>query len=285
VRIRTAVAVVMTLAIVVTVGALVVVDRLGKHLALRLPRHACVVDTGSGLEVPLDADQMANAATVSAVGITVQMPERAVVVALATAFQESKLRNLPHGDRDSIGLFQQRPSMGWGTREQILDPAFATNRFYDALVKIDGYENLEITKVAQQVQKSAYPEAYADHEQEGRVLASTLRGHSPAGLGCQLHDITRASDGAAVAADLNAQLGVSVVQDGALLTVTAPSTELAWAAGQWAVARADAYGIDQVHVADRVWERGTGSAAAEWSTGQPGPTPTTVTIRIGAVKG
>ena len=122
-------------------------------------------------------------------------------IAIATALQESKLRNLRYGDRDSVGLFQQRPSQGWGTEEQILDPVYAVNRFYDALVKIKGYESMEITKVAQEVQRSAYPEAYADHEQEGRILASTISGHSPAGLGCRLN-AAGTGDPAAFAADL-----------------------------------------------------------------------------------
>ena len=116
------------------------------------------------------------------------LPARAATIALATALQESKLRNLDYGDRDSLGLFQQRPCQGWGTEEQILDPVYATNRFYDALVKIDGYQDMPITEVAQEVQRSAFPEAYAEHEQEGRLLASRLTGHSPAGLSCRLDD-------------------------------------------------------------------------------------------------
>ncbi len=244
--------------------------------------------TAGGSTVSFNPEQTANAALIAAISDKRGLPARAATIAIATAIQESKLRNLTFGDRDSLGLFQQRPSQGWGTREQILDPAYATNAFYDALVKVAGYENMEITKVAQAVQKSAYPSAYADHEQEGRVLASTLRGHSPAGLGCQLRPVNQAADGAAVAADLKAQLGVTAVQDGALLTVTAPSAELAWAAGQWGVARADAYGIDQVQVADRVWNRGTGSSAAEWGAAPTLPTSTTSTtstIRIGAPQG
>ena len=122
-----------------------------------------------------------------AVAVKRGLPPRAATIAIATAIQESKLRNLRYGDRDSLGLFQQRPSQGWGTEEQILDPVYAPTSFYDALVKIKGYESMEITKVAQEVQRSAYPEAYADHEQEGRILASTISGHSPAGLGCRLN--------------------------------------------------------------------------------------------------
>jgi hypothetical protein len=109
-----------------------------------------------------------------------------VSIALATAFQESKLVNIDYGDRDSVGLFQQRPSQGWGTAEQILDPVYATNAFYDALEKIEGYEDMAITEAAQQVQRSAYPSAYADHEEDARALASALTGYSPATFSCDL---------------------------------------------------------------------------------------------------
>ena len=105
-----------------------------------------------------------------------------------------------------MGLFQQRPSQGWGTVEQILDPVYSTNKFYDALVKVDGYEQMRITEIAQKVQRSAYPEAYADHEQEGRLLSSTLSGHSPEGMGCRLDDATT-GDPAALQAALSKELG------------------------------------------------------------------------------
>ena len=273
---------------VVVLGVLLLVAGCGyaawTKLQSELFQPSCTA-TAAGASASFSPEQTANAALIAAISDKRGLPARAATIAIATAIQESKLRNLTFGDRDSLGLFQQRPSQGWGTRDQILDPTYATNRFYDALVKVDGYETKEITKVAQEVQKSAYPGAYADHEQEGRVLASTLRGHSPAGLGCQLRPVTRAADGAAVAADLNAQLGVTAVQDGALLTVTAPSSELAWAAGQWGVARAEAYGIDQVQVADRVWNRGTGSSSVEWNAAPALATPTTVTLRIGAPQG
>ena len=121
--------------------------------------------------------------TITALAVSAACRARAATIAIATAIQESKLRNLDYGDRDSLGLFQQRPSQGWGTEEQILDPVYATNRFYDALVKVKGYESMEITKVAQEVQRSAYPEAYADHEPEGadaRLGAERLLARRPA---------------------------------------------------------------------------------------------------------
>ena len=237
--------------------------------------------TASGSSVTFSPEQVANAALIAAISDKRGLPPRATSIAIATAIQESKLRNLGYGDRDSVGLFQQRPSMKvWGTREQILDPVHSTNAFYDALVKIDGYESMAITEVAQLVQKSAYPDAYADHEQEGRILASTLRGQSPAGFVCQLRPAEGASAVATVASYLDAQLGVTATVEGSTLRIDAPSDQLAWAAGQWAVARAEAYGVSRVQVGDRAWLRGTGGSAESWSTGESAPTPRTVTIQL-----
>jgi hypothetical protein len=237
--------------------------------------------TASGSSVTFTPEQAANAALIAAISDKRGLPPRAASIAIATAIQESKLRNLTYGDRDSVGLFQQRPSMEvWGTKEEILDPVHSANGFYDALVKIDGYESMVITEVAQKVQKSAYPDAYADHEQEGRILASTLRGQSPAGFVCQLRPAEAVVAAATVAADLDAQLGVKAAVEGSTLTVNAPSAQLAWAAGQWAVARAEAYGVNRVQVGDRAWSRGTGGSAESWSTGESAPTPTTVTIQL-----
>lgn len=134
-----------------------------------------------GHEVTLTTEQAENASLIAAIGVRRGLPARAVSIALATAYQESKIVNLDYGDRDSLGLFQQRPSQGWGSAEEIRDPVFATNAFYDALVKVDGYEQMRITEAAQRVQRSGFPEAYADHEQDARALASALTGNSQDG--------------------------------------------------------------------------------------------------------
>ncbi|PWN01519.1 hypothetical protein DJ010_18415 [Nocardioides silvaticus] len=147
-----------------------------------------------GHEVEISGEQAENAALIASIAIERGLPARAVSIALATAFQESKLTNIDYGDRDSLGLFQQRPSQGWGTEEQILDPVYSTNAFYDALVEVDGYEDMAITEAAQMVQRSAYPSAYADHEEDARALASALTGYSPAAFSCDL-------DGGAPSAD------------------------------------------------------------------------------------
>ncbi|MGW2371327.1 hypothetical protein [Kitasatospora sp. NPDC001683] len=154
----------------------------------------CTVKTAAGsgtLELP----QAANAATIAAVSRSRGLPDRATAISLATAMQESKLRNLAGGDRDSIGLFQQRPSMGWGTPEQIADPVYATNKFLDGLVKVPGYTRMPLTDAAQAVQKSGYPQAYAKHETKATLLTSALAGREPGSFNCVVHDYAKPDPG------------------------------------------------------------------------------------------
>ncbi|MEV6976532.1 hypothetical protein [Kitasatospora sp. NPDC093806] len=152
-----------------------------------LTPEGCSVKTPAG-EGTLEIPQAANAATIAAVAHARALPDRAVTISLATAMQESKIRNLAGGDRDSVGLFQQRPSQGWGTVQQIMDPVYATNKFLDGLVKVPGYTRLPLTDAAQQVQKSGYPQAYAKHETKATLLASALTGREAAALNCVVHD-------------------------------------------------------------------------------------------------
>jgi hypothetical protein len=141
-----------------------------------------------GRTVQLDPQQARYAGLITAISVERGMPARAATIALATAYQESKLYNLRCGDRDSVGLFQQRPSMGWGTRAELRDPVYAANAFYDVLERIPGYTELPVTEAAQAVQRSAFPDAYADHEADARVLASALTGNSPGAFSCRLSD-------------------------------------------------------------------------------------------------
>ncbi|WP_406431924.1 C40 family peptidase [Streptomyces sp. NBC_00631] len=123
----------------------------------------------SGLDEP--KVQISNAATIQATGVAMKVPARGQVVALATALQESRLRNLDYGDRDSLGLFQQRPSQGWGSAAEIRQPVYASTKFYEALLKVSGRQSMTVAQAAQAVQKSGYPEAYAQWE----PLASALQ--------------------------------------------------------------------------------------------------------------
>jgi len=253
----------------------------GGWAASRILYHAVQVPmctiTAAGMTESFDPEQTGNAALISALSMQRGLPPRAATIALTTAYQESKIRNITFGDLDSLGLFQQRPSQGWGTEKQILDPVYSTNKFYDALVKFKGYEQADITEIAQKVQRSAYPEAYRDHEGQGRVLASALTGHSPAGLTCRLDDPTTIAQPRTVAADLAAQMGIKGAKAGdGIVTVTAPDQRHGWAVGHWAVARAGQYGITKVEVGERAWERGDGDAS--WSAGTPSAA---VTITLG----
>jgi hypothetical protein len=121
-----------------------------------------------------DATQRENATTIVKVGVALAVPERGLIVALATAMQESKLKNLGHlgakNDHDSLGLFQQRPSMGWGTAEQVTDPVYAATAFYLALQSVRGWESMAVTVAAQRVQRSAFPNAYAKWETDATSL-------------------------------------------------------------------------------------------------------------------
>ncbi|TWE19332.1 hypothetical protein [Kitasatospora atroaurantiaca] len=155
---------------------------------LTVPPEGCKITTAGG-KGTLDLAQAANAATITAVALSRGLPERAVTIALATAMQESKIHNLTGGDRDSVGLFQQRPSQGWGTAQQISDPVYATNKFLDGLVKVPGYARMPLTDAAQQVQKSGYPQAYAKHETNATLLSAVLTGREPAALNCVVHEL------------------------------------------------------------------------------------------------
>lgn len=126
----------------------------------------------SGLDAP--KEQVPNAKKIQATGVALKVPPRGQVVALATALQESGLRNLSYGDRDSLGLFQQRPSQGWGTAQQVRDPVHASTSFYTRLKKVSGWQSLTVAQAAQAVQASGFPDAYAKWEPLATALQKAL---------------------------------------------------------------------------------------------------------------
>ena len=131
-----------------------------------------------------DNDQIYNAAVIVALAGNRGLSARDAQIGLMTAIQESQLRNVNYGDRDSLGLFQQRPSMGWGTSEQVRDPYYATGKFYDSLERLKDREHMTLTQAAQAVQRSAYPDAYAYWERQALALLTALM-RDP-GAGCSL---------------------------------------------------------------------------------------------------
>ncbi|WP_441245300.1 C40 family peptidase [Kitasatospora sp. McL0602] len=126
----------------------------------------------AGLEKP--DEQVPNAKVIQATGVAMHIPVRGQVVALATALQESGLRNINYGDRDSLGLFQQRPSQGWGTAEQIMQPVYASTKFYEGLKQVSGWESMTVTQAAQAVQRSGYPDAYAKWQPLAEALQQAI---------------------------------------------------------------------------------------------------------------
>ncbi|WMF04428.1 hypothetical protein [Micromonospora robiginosa] len=240
-----------------------VTKQFGHHLRLPLASRTCTVQADG--EVVLGADQMANAATIAAIGIQRQMPERAVVVALATAYQESHLRNIAHGDRDSLGLFQQRPSQGWGTPEEIRDPRYATRKFYAALKKVKGWQDLRVTEAAQRVQRSAYPEAYEKWADESEVLTRALLGQATGAVACTVGSTPTMRGPAAASAvleGLTLDWGLPRLTAAANLTgLTVPASDdrNGWRYAHWLVSHADDHGVKRVRFGNLEWtaEQGT----------------------------
>jgi hypothetical protein len=130
-------------------------------------------DTGYGTYT---TDQIANATTIYQVSASLHLPQYAAVIAVATAMQESSLENIDYGDRDSLGLFQQRPSQGWGTPAEIMDPVYSSTKFYEALVKVPNWQTIPLYQAAQDVQESAYPTAYAKWQTDAEYLVATVSG-------------------------------------------------------------------------------------------------------------
>jgi hypothetical protein len=136
--------------------------------------------------IKLSAAQLANARIIAQVGASMGVPMPGETIAIATALQESGLQNLDHGDRDSLGLFQQRPSQGWGTPAEIMNPTYAATQFYTHLLQVPGWRTMPTTQAAQAVQRSGFPDAYAKWEQQAQALAAEFTGThacTPAGSG------------------------------------------------------------------------------------------------------
>jgi hypothetical protein len=212
----------------------------------------------------LDTAQAAVASTMVGVVTTRGLPERAAILVLMAGLQESKLRNLAlgDGDRDSVGVLQQRPSQGWGTEAQLNDLHFATGAFLDALVKHSDWQTAPLADAIQEVQISADGSAYAKHEGEARALADALQGRTPAGITCTFDPPTLVAPAATVAAQVAADLPVNTPTISGL-TVRVPGA--AWQTAAWFVANADRLGIDTVAYDGKQWTRADGwqdSAAA-----------------------
>lgn len=243
----------------------------------------CAAVSSDGARRTLTPDQAQNAALIANIAVTRGLPDHAATVAIATAMQESRLTNLDYGDLDSLGLFQQRPSQGWGTAEQVSDMTYATNIFYDHLLQVPDWETIPVEDAAQEVQRSGYPELYAAWDAMARAWASGLTGERAAGVTCALEPAT-SSDADGLVAAIGGTLpnvNVSVVppngktgtNNGAAtntasttLTITLPDglsadnrTRLCWQTAGWLVTHARQYGIDALHADGMDWNRKAGT--------------------------
>jgi hypothetical protein len=215
----------------------------------------------AGTSYLLDFEQAANVTTIAAVGKRLGLPDHAVTIALAAALQESRLHNLSYGDRDSRGLFQQRPSQGWGTAEQVMTPRYAATAFFQHLAAVPGWSTLPVTVAAQRVQRSGSPNAYAQWEAVARAMARATTGEVAAGFSCRVPDPPASTATTSLAEAAALELG-----DPALGTpVGAPR---GWTVSSWLVGHANQFGITSVSYAGQQWT----SAAGGW---QPDPSSTT----------
>jgi hypothetical protein len=214
----------------------------------------------------LSPDQAAHATTITAVGKRMGLPDHAVSVALAAVLPGSKLQNLPHGDRDSVGLFQQRPSQGWGSASQLLTPTYAAGAFYRHLARVPGWETLPVTTAAQRVQRSASPSAYASWEAEARAIAQATTGEIPAGLSCRVDVAPSPASGKPMRDALTQELGPQT------LDVPLPEAR-GWTVSAWLIGHAPQFGISEVGFAGRIWTASSG----RW---QASAVPADMTVRV-----
>lgn len=266
----------LTLAAVTAVAVLI--GAVGARWMIEEFRTPTCEFTAGDTQERLTPEQAANAATISMITLERDLPPRAATVALATAIQESKLRNLNYGDADSLGLFQQRPSQGWGSPEEVTNPVYATNRFLDGLVAIPDWMDWEVTEAAQEVQRSRYPDAYADHEAEARTMASGLVGQTHAGVACRLDEPGEPGSAEDVLAKAERTFSGVGTAEGDSVRLEARAADEAWAIASWAVAHAEVEDIVAVEVADRVWHRA--DDPLRWQTTESPADGTTVTITV-----
>ncbi len=229
--------------------------------------------TGDGQVITLAPSQAGIAATIAGVAQREALPPRAVTVAYAAALQESKLQNLTYGDRDSVGIFQQRPSQGWGKPSQIENPVYATSRFFGALTKVPGYQRLPVYRAAQAVERSADGEAYQQYQLLAAHMARAFTGQVPHGVSCWYSQKISGKarlDAAelGLAQTFGAHLARATADPG--LSVRVGSARDGWAVAAWLVSHAPQYRIDNVQYAGYRWT--AGNSTRGWAR-SVSPTP------------
>lgn len=235
----------------------------------------------SSQSVSLDPDQASIAGTIAGVAYRQHVPEKAVTVAYATAMQESHLHNVNYGDRDSVGVFQQRPSEGWGTAQQLKDPVYAATKFFEALVQIPGYQRMPVYTAAQEVQHSADGAAYQQYQQFAELLSRAFTGQASGGVWCWYapapkvtanlplaqQQLTR-TFGQLDASNPQADPGSQVART---MSVRAATTGVGWSMAAWSVAHAEDYGIRAVRYAGYEWQAASGTSGWQRVSGAGPP--------------
>ena len=265
------------LAVLLAVGGYAAYKAYQHYVVQLLTVPGCQAGTGNNA-IPLDFGQAADAATIAGVAVRQGLPRQALAIAYATALQEAKLENPSNGDLDSVGIFQQRPSEGWGSAAQLQDPAYAAAAFFGALVKVPNYTTLPVYQAAQDVQRSADGYAYEQYAQTGAALAAYFTA-TPHAVTCWYNPATQASSlGVSAKLDLkgaaagltdafgqpgagNAVQAVSTARTGASGASGASGTfkvaaASGWAVANWLVANAGDYGITQVRYSGYQWTAG-----------------------------
>jgi hypothetical protein len=225
----------------------------------------CQAGTGKQA-VWLDPQQAAIAATIAGVAHQRAMPPHAVIVAYAAALQESHMHNLSYGDRDSVGVFQQRPSEGWGPARKLKNPVYASGRFFQALAAVPDYLHTPVYRAAQAVQRSADGLAYLQYQPEAAILAADFTGHSAHAVWCwsaggdpARADLTAARRALAQAFGPMGSHRQATPGDAPAMLVRAPHPAVGWAVATWLVTHAASYGIHDVRYAGFQWRQSSGS--------------------------
>jgi hypothetical protein len=249
-----ALGVVLVIVGLIAVGAFVAYNAYQRYVQRVLTIPGCQAGTGANA-IGLDFGETADAATVAGVAARERLPREALIVAYATAWQESKLENLHYGDRDSVGIFQQRPSEGWGTTRQIEDPVYATERFFEALTAVPQYLSLPIDVAAQDVQHSADGSAYAQWADMGTALATAFTGADPHSVWCSYSDPPGATSLAAAGRAMTAAFGLNAHRKGKgqTMIVSVGAVAQGWAVTAWLVSHGAEYGIDSVRYGGYRW--------------------------------
>jgi hypothetical protein len=265
-------------------AALVVILAAGIGYLILRPRPAprvTVCVAGRGLQ--LTTGQAAIAATIAGVASRRDLPARAVAIAYATALQESKLANLHYGDLDSVGVFQQRPSEGWGSARQLEDPVYATGRFFDALTAVPNYQRLPIYVAAQDVQHSADGQAYDQYATVGTALSTAFTGAEPHAVWCSYADPAAKPSLVAAGQAMTSAFGLVArpAAGSGTMSVQAGSAEQGWAVAAWLVSNAASYGITSVRYQGLEWLGFTGPGHWTAPAGEAASQAATSSVEFG----